>query len=141
MYDNQVKQYIKAFGDNVHVIIYDDYVSNINLCLEEVFDFLKIEKIAIDTSKMHMEGGWMFKNKFLRNLIIPQNNFKSLIKSIFPNKKIREGLKQKMINISTVETPQLSIAMMNKLRMYYKKDVLNLAKLLNRDLSHWIDKS
>ena len=88
-----------------------------------------------------MEGGWMFKNKFLRNLIIPQNNFKSLIKSIFPNKKIREGLKQKMINISTVETPQLSIAMMNKLRMYYKKDVLNLAKLLNRDLSHWIDKS
>ena len=54
MYDNQVKQYIKAFGDNVHVIIYDDYVSNINLCLEEVFDFLKIEKIAIDTSKRHM---------------------------------------------------------------------------------------
>ncbi len=141
MYDNQVKQYIKAFGDNVHVIIYDDYVSNINLCLEEVFDFLKIEKIAIDTSKRHMEGGWMFKNKFLRNLIIPQNNFKSLIKSIFPNKKIREGLKQKEINISTVETPQLSIAMINKLRMYYKKDVLNLAKLLNRDLSHWIDKS
>ena len=83
----------------------------------------------------------MFKNKFLRNLLIPQNNFKSLIKSILPNKKIREGLKQKMMNMSTVETPQLSIAMRNKLKTYYKKDVSNLAKLLNRDLSHWIDKN
>ena len=83
----------------------------------------------------------MFKNKFLRNLIIPQNNFKSLIKSIFPNKRIREGLKQKVLNISTVETPQLSIAMMNQLRVYYKKDVLNLSKLLNRDMTHWIDES
>ena len=99
------------------------------------------KKITIDTSMRHMEGGWMFKNKFLRNLLIPQNNFKSLIKSIFPNKKIREGLKQKIMNMSTVETPQLSSAMRNKLKTYYRQDVSNLAKLLNRDLNHWIDKS
>ena len=29
------------FGKNVHVVIYDDYVSNINGCIKRVFDFLK----------------------------------------------------------------------------------------------------
>ncbi|MEC9209683.1 MAG: sulfotransferase [Bacteroidota bacterium] len=140
-YYSQVKEFMDEFKENVHVILYDDYVSNINLCFNKVFDFLEIEKIAIDTSMRHMEGGWMFRNKFLRNILIPQNNFKSLIKSILPNKKIREGLKQKMMNMSTVETPHLSSEMRNKLKMYYKQDVANLAILLNRDLNHWIDKS
>ena len=83
----------------------------------------------------------MFKNKFWRNLLIPQNNFKSFIKGVFPNKKIRQALKKKIINMSIVKTPQLSIPMRNRLKTYYKKDVLHLAKLLNRDLNHWIDES
>ena len=140
-YYSQVKVFMNEFKKNMHVIFYDDYVSNIDLCFEKIFDFLEIEKIAIDTSMRHMEGGWMFRNKFLRNILIPQNNFKSLIKSILPNKKIREGLKQKIMNISTVETLQLSSAMRNKLKTYYKQDVSDLAKLLNRDLNHWTDKS
>ena len=140
-YYSQVKEFMDEFKENVHVILYDDYVSNIDLSLNKVFDFLAIEKITIDTSMRHMEGGWMFRNKFLRNLLIPQNNFKSLIKSILPNKKIREGLKQKIMNMSTVETPNLSSKMRSKLKMYYKQDVANLATLLNRDLNHWIDKS
>lgn len=140
-YYSQVKAFMDEFKENVHVIFYDDYVSNINLCLEGVFDFLEIEKIEIDTSIRHMQGGWMFKNFFLRNLLIPQNTYKSLIKSILPNKKIREWLKRNMMNMSAIKTPKLSNKMRNRLKIYYKKDVSNLTKLLNRDLSCWIDQS
>ncbi|MEC7646425.1 MAG: sulfotransferase [Bacteroidota bacterium] len=137
----QVKAFMDAFQSNVHVIFYDDYVSDINLCLQDVFHFLDVENIPIDTSKRHMQGGWMFKNKFWRNLLIPKNNAKSLIKRIFPNKIMRQALKKRIMNMTTIATPEMPVFMRDKLRVYYRNDVSNLSKLLNRDLNHWIDKN
>ena len=85
-----------------------------------------------------MVGGWVFKNKFLRNLFIPQNNFKTILKGLLPSKKIRKMIKQKLMNISISEAPHLSAEMRDKLTDYYKQDILDLSILLNRNLSHWI---
>ena len=138
-YYSQVELFMTMFNDNVIVIMYDDYVSNINLCLSNIFDFLDVDKMLVDTSRRHMVGGWVFKSKFLRNLFIPKNNFKSLLKSVLPNKKLRQALKQKMMSISTVETPCVSAEMHKKLTEYYRKDINSLSKLLNKELNHWIN--
>ena len=136
----QVKAFMDEFKENVHVVIYDDYLNNINLCLEKALDFLRVEQISFDTSKKYMRGGWMFKNRFLRDLLIPENSFKSFIKRVLPNKKIREAFKKRIMRMSIVDSPQLPIAMRERLQFYYKKDVSALSSLLNRDLSHWINK-
>ena len=136
-YYSQVESFISMFNDNVLVIMYEDYVNDIDLCLANVFDFLDIDKISVDTSRRHMVGGWIFKRKFLRNLLIPKNNFKSLIKSLLPNKKIRKAIKQKIMNMSTVENPSISKDMHKKLTEYYRKDIDNLSKLLNKELNCW----
>ena len=138
-YYSQVESFMSMFNDNVLVIMYEDYVNNIDLCLANVFDFLDIDKISVDTSRRHMVGGWIFKRKFLRNLLIPKNNFKSLIKSFLPNKKIRKAIKQKIMNMSTVESPSISKDMHKKLTEYYRKDIDNLSKLLNKELNCWIN--
>ena len=138
-YYSQVESFISMFNDNVLVIMYEDYVNDIDLCLANVFDFLDIDKISVDTSRRHMVGGWIFKRKFLRNLLIPKNNFKSLIKSLLPNKKIRKAIKQKIMNMSTVENPSISKDMHKKLTEYYRKDINSLSKLLNKELNHWIN--
>ena len=138
-YYSQVESFMNTFNDNVIVILYDDYVNNIDLCLSNIFDFLAIDKVTIDTSRKHMVGGWVFKNKFLKNLLIPQNKIKSLIKSVLPNKMIRQDLKQKMMNISIAENPCISEKMHKKLTEYYRKDIGNLSELLNRNLNHWIN--
>jgi len=137
-YSSQVESFMNTFMNNVHVIMYDDYVNDIDVCLSKVFDFLEVDRISVDTSRRHMVGGWIFKNRFLRNLLIPENNFKSLFKSVLPNKKLREFLRQKIMNISTVDTPHLSVEMREKLTEYYRNDISNLSKLLNRELNHWI---
>ena len=136
-YYSQVESFMSMFNDNVLVIMYEDYVNDIDLCLANVFDFLDIDKISVDTSRRHMVGGWIFKRKFLRNLLIPKNNFKSLIKSFLPNKKIRKAIKQKIMNMSTVESPSISKDMHKKLTEYYRKDIDNLSKLLNKELNCW----
>ena len=138
-YYSQVESFISMFNDNVLVIMYEDYVNDIDLCLANVFDFLDIDKISVDTSRRHMVGGWVFKRKFLRNLLIPRNNFKSLIKNLLPNKKIRKAIKQKIMNMSTVENPSISEDMHKKLTEYYRKDIDNLSKLLNKELNCWIN--
>ena len=138
-YFSQVESFISMFNDNVLVIMYEDYVNDIDLCLANVFDFLDIDKISVDTSRRHMVGGWVFKRKFLRNLLIPKNNFKSLIKNLLPNKKIRKAIKQKIMNMSTVENPSISEDMHKKLTEYYRKDIDNLSKLLNKELNCWIN--
>jgi hypothetical protein len=138
-YHYQVESFMTMFNDNVLVIMYDDYINDIDLCLSNVFDFLDIDKIFVDTLRKHMVGGWIFKSKFLRNLFIPKNNFKSLIKSFLPNNKIRKALKHKMMNISIVETPCISEEMHKKLIEYYRKDINSLSKLLNKELNHWIN--
>ena len=138
-YSSQVDSFMNDFKNNVHVIIYDDYVNDIDACLSNVFDFLEVGRISVDTSRKHMVGGWVFKNRFLRNLLIPKNNFKTLLKVFLANKRIRKMLKQKIMKISTIDTPLLSAEMREKLTKYYRKDIADLSKLLNRELNHWIN--
>ena len=136
----KVKTFIDEFKENVHVIFYDDYVDNIDLCLAEIFDFLGIKKVPIDTTKRYMEGGWMFKSTFLRDIIIPSNKVKSLFKGILPIRMIRQGLRKLVMYMCTVNTPNLTVKMREKLKSYYNQDILQLSRLLNKDLSHWINK-
>jgi hypothetical protein len=138
-YASQVESFMNVFKSNVHVIMYDDYVNNINACLSNVFDFLEIDRISVDTSRRHMVGGWVFKNRFLRNFFIPENNLKSLLKILLPNKKAREFLRKNIMKISTVDTPYLSVVMRKRLAEYYRNDISNLSRLLNRPLNHWIN--
>ena len=56
-YFSQVSSFLAEFKDNVHIILYDDYVEDINNCLEKVFAFLDLKNIKVDTSIRHMQGG------------------------------------------------------------------------------------
>ena len=138
-YASQVELFVNEFKSNVHIIIYDDYVDNIDLCLLHIFDFLDIKQTSIDTSEKHMVGGWIFRNKLLRNFLIPENQIKSIFKKLIPNQKIRSMLKKKVINISSVNTPSLTKEIRNHLIDFYRFDVERLSKLLNRNFNHWLE--
>ena len=137
-YFTQVASFLTEFKDNVHIILYDDYVKDINYCFEKVFSFLGLESICIDTSIRHMEGGWKFKNNFLRNLLIPENKVKSFFKFVISNKKIRAILRKNLIHYGTVKTNSLNSKMREKLISYYREDIFKLQELLKRDLSSWM---
>tara|TARA_E500000331_G_scaffold345752_1_gene383712 strand:- start:11356 stop:12258 length:903 start_codon:yes stop_codon:yes gene_type:complete len=139
LYYNQVKQYFDTFGKNVHVIIYDDYVFDINKSIKELFYFLGVRNIQIDSSKRHMVGGWVFKNFLLRKLMIPKNSFKSFIKYLLPNTKFRKQIRQGVMRLGSSKPPEISINMSTFLKSYYKEDVRKLSSLLGVNLNHWIE--
>ena len=53
----------------------------------------------------------------------------------------RSFLKRKVMNISTINTPEINKEMRKKLIIYYRNDIVRLSALLNKKLDHWIDEN
>lgn len=135
MYYNQVKKYMDEFGKNVHVVIYDDYVSNINRSIKRVFDFLKVNNIEMDTSQRHMVGGWIFKNPILRKLMVSKNGLKSFVKLLLPSSSLRKKIRAIIMRFGTSKTPELTTKMRKFLEDYYRDDIVKLENLIDKDLN------
>ena len=138
MYYEQVKKFKDEFGENVHVIIYDDYVDDINKSIDAVFNFLGVKSILVDTTQRYMVGGWVFKKTFLRKILIADNSFKSIIKSLVPSVKIRESIRKIIMYFGTSKTPELSNEMKLMLLDYYSEDIESLSSLLGKNLNYWL---
>ena len=135
MYYNQVKKYMDEFGKNVHVVIYDDYVSNINGSIKRVFDFLKVNNIEMDTSQRHMVGGWIFKNPILRKVMVSKNGLKSFVKLLLPSSSLRKKIRTIIMRFGTSKTPELKPKIRKFLEDYYRDDIAKLENLIDKDLN------
>ena len=137
LYHNQVKAFQENFK-NVHIILYDDYVSDINTCFEKLFDFLNVKKIIVNSSKKHMTGGWIWRNNFMKKILVSKNNFKSVIKFLIPIPSLRARIRKVSTQLSTQNSKSININTKRKLIKFYREDINKLSSLLSRDLSHWL---
>ena len=136
LYYKQVKSYLDGVK-NVHIIIYDDYQNDFQNEINKVFDFLKIESVSINAEKKHMVGGWQWKNKRIKNLMMKKNPVKSALKFLIPFKDLRENIRTKIQNRNTSEVPEICKDDREMLRKFYKENVKQLSVLLERNLNHW----
>lgn len=137
MYYKQVKSYLEGMK-SVHIIIYDDYIRDFKSEMNKVFDFLGIRRIDINNQKRYMLGGWQWKDKKIRNLIIKDSPIKSFLKFLLPFKSFREIIRNYIQNRSTLRAPEMSKDDRNMLKVFYKEDVKKLSLLLERDLNYWV---
>jgi len=136
LYHKQVKSYLDGVK-NVHIIIYDDYQNYFQDEMNKVFDFLKIETVAINSEKKHMVGGWQWENKRIKNLMMKKNPIKSALKFLIPFKGIRKSIRQDIQNRNTSEVAIISDKDKVMLKEFYKADIKKLSELINRDLNYW----
>ena len=135
MYYNQVKSYLKNF--NVHIIIYEDYKLDIQNEMNKVFDFLSINRMEINFDQRHMVGGWQWENQKVKSLMTRKNPLKSFLKIIIPFKKVRKIIRKKIQDRNTSDVLPISMEDEKMLKHFYKDDVRQLSKLLDRDLNYW----
>ena len=136
LYFRQVKSYLESL-DYVHTVIYDDFQEDFQLEMNKIFTFLKIDLINIDNSRQHMVGGWQWKNNKAKQMMMSPNIFKNLFKKLIPSTKFRRHIRSFMIRNQSVETKDMNPDTRGMLKEFYKEDVSNLSRLLNRDLNHW----
>ena len=138
MYYDFVKKFMHSFSDQIHVIIYDDFIADTQNELSKVFSFLKVNKIEINITEKYMVGGWKWKNSFFKNTFMKKNLLKKIIKKIAPFEFLRIFLNDLFKYLFTTPDDKMDISIRKKLQNIYKNDVINLSKLLNRDLNFWI---
>ena len=136
MYFEQVKIFIEEF-DNVHVIIYDDYKNDFSSEMDNVFKFLNVAVLKVNTEKKHMVGGWKWKNERIKYLMMKKNSFKTVLKFLLPFKSLRKIIRENLHKRNTNKIEKVNLEAEKWLKDYYKVDVEKLSLLLDKDLSDW----
>jgi len=137
LYYKFVKKFKSKFKNNVHVIIYDDFVNKTSNELSHLFGFLGLEKNIIDLKEKHMVGGWQWKNQTVKNIFMSKSILKSTLKIILPSKAIREKIRNYFISFVISPVEKIDLETRKKLLNFYIDDIEKLEALINKDLSIW----
>ena len=137
-YYKQLSNYYKSFDkENIKVILFEDLITKPDEMVKKILKFLKVDsEIKIDTSKKTNISGIP---KGLIGWIIMKARYYNLM----PNIQLSKYLSKYLMNIifnNIYQKPkkikkEILFSITNK---YYKKDILKLEKLINKNLKHWL---
>jgi hypothetical protein len=142
LYYEQLSRYYNVFDpDQIRVFLHDDLVKDVESLLTEIFLFLDVDpNFKPDTSSRPNVSGFP-KNKFLHELMkkvfINDNPIKRISRALFP-----ETLRQKVmlsLRNPNLEKRQMPKVIRQQLQEFFAEDIQNLGRLINRDLSHWLN--
>lgn len=138
LYADKLAAFRSCFGShNVHVILFDDFVSQPQKAIKETLIFLGIDAdIAINTKEIYNRTGEV-KSKVIARFLSRSNLFKELIKKCTPD-AWRIKLRLKIMDANTASKPEIDLTVRNYLMDYFKNDVAQLEDILGRKL-HWLD--
>jgi len=143
LYYKNVKNYLDIFKENVKILIFEEWKRDSLHALEDICDFLEIERFSFkDANVIHNPSGIPkdnFSVNLFRKLVRTQNSCKTLFKKFVPvgrRKVIREFLQKHLVNNNLQKIP-MKEETKQYLKEYYKEDIAKLEELLGRDLSIW----
>jgi hypothetical protein len=138
-FSEQVKRFIDVFGwQNVHAILYDDFVKSPRHAYDEVLTFLGVSP--------HHECRFevIHANRRARSTIIhdlvrhPPKLVRGLLRTIIPLSGRRKiGSYLNALNIEVVVRSALDQPFKERLALEFAREVRDLGSLIDRDLSKW----
>ncbi|NIK90867.1 sulfotransferase [Mangrovimonas sp. CR14] len=136
MYYDQVKIYLEVFKkENIKVIIYEEFFSDIELGLSELFNFLKISSTNnINFNEIHNKYS-IPKNSFFRFLLKNKSKL-TLLRTLVP--RTTTQFLNKNVFYRESEKPKITEESRNYLKNIFAEDVRNLEKLLDLNLHKWL---
>ncbi|OUV70037.1 MAG: hypothetical protein CBC83_09545 [Flavobacteriales bacterium TMED123] len=137
-YFEQLQRYFKVFPkENIKILLFEDIVKSPMESTQKLFSFLEVDaNFKPDTSrKTNVSGkpkgmlGWILMKIRYYNLLpniqlskyLPQSAIRLLFKAVYEKpEKLDKHLKKKLTE------------------KHFKSDILQLEKLIEKDLSHWL---
>ena len=139
LYSKQVEAFQQAFGkQNVMVILYDDIHDDVQAVCRSLLVFLGVDPdFSVNDEVKHNSLTGEPKMKLLVSALLSKNKFKRALSSLIP-KKLR------MIIVYIILKPLLKRETLDEdtrknLSAFFEPDILELERLIDRDLSNWRD--
>lgn len=139
-YTEQLTRFADACGrENVHVIIFDDFVTDTALAYHDALRFLGVRD---DVRPMRFEvvnASKRTRSERLRHLLArPPELPRRMIRRVLPA-RVRRGLHERAtrLNFTGHTRPAMPEATRERLRAGFADEVQRLSAFLDRDLTHW----
>ncbi|SHE60207.1 Sulfotransferase domain-containing protein [Psychroflexus salarius] len=144
-YASQINRFLKHFSkDQLKVILYDDLKTEPEKTIKGIFKFLSINSNFTPVFNKHNKTGSV-KSKFLQSFLLGENKIKkTIVNKILPyvlSEEKKAKIRWKIIHLNTSNKKEdivINQDVVEKYNALFKDDILELEKLLNRDLSNWI---
>lgn len=137
LYYEQVKRYLELFDkEQIKIYFQEDLRENSEAIVDDLYDFLNIEKSSVPNTNKEHNAFSMPKNKLIHKLY-GSHIVRTTLSKFFP-----ESLKEWLLNnlFERTKKPVLDNKIKTYLLSIYKPDIQNLEKLLNKNLSYWYNK-
>ncbi len=141
LYHDAVMGYINNF-DSVRIYLYEDMKDRSEWLIKDIYDFLEVDSSFVPGSiGKRYNVSYAIKSRFHYNLYnlyckaIKYNPVKPVMK-LFPEpgkEKIHLWIKSRFF-----KKPRLDSSTKERVRKFFKEDIIKLQDLINRDLSHWL---
>ena len=138
LYSKMVSKYLNEFKENVHIIIYDDFILDTNSELQKVYNFLSVEDFEVNIKERFMVGGWQWNNAILKNIFLSKGILKRFIKFVLASSTLRGFIKNIFINSQTSDIDAMQTSTRKSLLKFYHDDIIKLSEIVSLDLKKWL---
>ena len=137
-YYQQLKRYFAVFEpEQIKIYLYDELRADSLKVMQNMYRFLDVDdKFVPKLTKRNVSK--MPKNKWLNFLMKRQNPLKSTAQKIVPP-TVQTAIASKIKQHNIAEKPVMTKQTKKQLIELYRSDINNLEKLIQRDLSHWLN--
>ena len=142
-YATPLQYYLDRFEpEQVKVFLYDDLVRDPQQFMQEFYAYIGVEPFQADVSKK-VQQAKIPKNQTINNLLQGKNPIRAFaantLKTVMPL-ETRQKIRDRLINFNSQskKAVPLSPEDRQKLIALYQEDILQLQKILDRDLSGWL---
>ncbi len=137
-YAAQIAHYQQYFArSQLRVYLYDDFARDTNAVLRDIFSFLEVDPdVRIDHDVRHNISG-IPRNRALHQLVNRNKKLRQNLKRVLPHwltKRLAHGFNRRNLVRETLPN-----SLYNALTEEYRDDILALEKLIDRDLSGWLE--
>jgi hypothetical protein len=133
-----VARYLRLFGSNVRVLLFDDLVRDVGRELRDVFRFLGVDEAVADRIPQHTHNAFALPRNALAAELIGSRRARKLARVVVP-RPFRAPIESALLK--TGSKPELDANTDRLLTMFFAPDVRELAALLRRPLpwARWPD--
>ncbi len=140
MYYEQVKSYLDAFP-NTKVVLFDDLRKNAVEFMQDLFRFLGVRDTFVPRAPIRVNVSGRFRSVFYK-MLFKATWFKGMLYRFLSLNGVPDSAMLGVIDsIREGDLEPIRIGDLSKqiLRQTFRGDILNLQKLIGRDLSAWLE--
>ncbi len=133
-YANQIKRYLNEFNINqIMIIDYEDFIKETDLVIDKVHRFLGVNNFVTESNKKY--NTFTFSKYKLIRFLYSFVFFRNTIKFILPRKILIILFRLFFTNNNK---PEIDEETVEYLKDYFKKDILELNHIIDKDFVKWI---